>query len=412
MSHQASTLAVRTGQYQDLSDAHGEPIALTSAYVFRSASDAAAKFSGLVPGNVYSRFTNPTVRAFEQRLAALEGAQDGVAFASGMAAIAGIAHACLEAGHNIVCSRDVFGSTLAAFRRYFGKLGIEVRVVELTQTEAWRAAIDSRTRLVFLETPSNPMQLVGDIGAIARIAHAEDALLAVDNTMLTSMFQRPLALGADLVVHSAGKYIDGQGRCIGGAVLGSEALMSELRGVTRTLGSCLGAMNAWLLLKGMETLELRMKAIEQSTARIASWASAHRRVGSVHYTGSPDHPQAALARRQQSGHGGVLSLEVGTCREDAWRVIDALGLISIATNMGDTRSMVTHPATTTHCRLSAEERRQAGIGDNLVRLSVGLESSDDLLADLEQALSRLAPCDESEPTTVPGPLEPAPCRPC
>jgi O-succinylhomoserine sulfhydrylase len=306
-----------------------------------------------------------------------------------------------------VCSRDVFGSTLAAFRRYFGKLGIEVRVVELTQTDAWRAAIDGRTRLVFLETPSNPMHLVGDIGAIARIAHSEDALLVVDNTMLTSVFQRPLALGADLVVHSAGKYIDGQGRCIGGAVLGSEVLMSELRGVTRTLGSCLGAMSAWLLLKGIETLELRMKAIEQSAMQIATWAATHPRIGRVHYTGLADHPQAALVRRQQSGHGGVLSLEVGSCREDAWRVIDALELISIATNMGDTRSMVTHPASTTHCRLTHEERRQAGIGDNIVRLSVGLERCDDLLADLEGALAGLMP--SVAPLQA---VEPASCRPC
>jgi O-succinylhomoserine sulfhydrylase len=384
--HREATLAIHVGQRQDLSDVHCEPIAMTSAYVFASAADAAARFSGLMPGNVYSRFSNPTVRAFEQRLAVMEGAEDCVAFASGMAAIAGIAHAFLEAGGNMVCSRDVFGTTLTAFRRYFGKLGIEVRVVGLTRLDEWYRAVDERTRLVFVETPSNPLQQVADMGAIAAIAHAAGALVVVDNTMLTPICQKPLQLGADLVIHSAGKYIDGQGRSMGGAVLGSERLMVDLRGVLRTLGSSLGAMNAWLLLKSIETLELRVYAINRAAGQLAHRLRAHPAVLKVHHTGFSDHAQHALVRRQQTGCGGVLSFEVRGGRAAAWRTIDALRLVSIATNIGDTRSMVTHPATTTHHRLSADERRLCGITDGLVRLSVGLEHPDDLFEDLDQAL--------------------------
>ncbi|MBT2324124.1 aminotransferase class V-fold PLP-dependent enzyme [Variovorax paradoxus] len=410
MHRRNATSAVRVGQYQDLSDAHGEPIAMTAAYVFTSAADAAARFSGAAPGNVYSRFTNPTVRAFEQRLAAMEGAEDCVAFASGMAAIAAIAHARLEAGCNLVCSRDVFGTTLSAFRSYFGKLGIDVRVVGLTRLDEWRTSIDERTRLVFLETPSNPVQHVADIGVVASIAHAAGALLVVDNTMLTPVFQKPLRFGADLVVHSAGKYIDGQGRTIGGAVLGAELLMDELRHVRRSLGSSLGVMNAWLLLKGIETLELRVEAANRSAGELASWATTQAKLGRVHYTGLPDHPQRSLVCRQQSGFGGVLSFEVGRSREDAWRWIDALELVSIATSIGDTRSMVTHPATTTHCRLSIEERRLAGISHRLVRLSVGLEHVDDLLADLEHALATLPAFDAKAQAFEPDLLPDTPWR--
>jgi O-succinylhomoserine sulfhydrylase len=395
--HREATRAVRVGQHQDLSDAYCEPIAMTSAYVFASAADAAARFSGMVPGNVYSRFTNPTVRAFEQRLASMEGAQDCVAFASGMAAIAGIAHAWLEAGSNLVCSRDVFGTTLSAFRHYFGKLGIEVRVVGLTRLDEWHGAVDERTRFVFVETPSNPLQQVADIGAIAAIAHVVGALMVVDNTALTPICQKPLQLGADVVVHSAGKSIDGQGRSMGGAALGSERLMGDLRNVLRSLGSSLGAMNAWLLLKSIETLELRVGAANRAAGQLALRLRGHPAVAGVHYTGLPDHAQQALVRRQQTGSGGVLSFEVCGGREAAWRLIDALRLVSIATNMGDTRSMVTHPATTTHHRLSPEERRLCGIGDGLVRLSVGLEHLDDLFEDLDRALRALPGAEAARP---------------
>lgn len=387
--HNLSTRAVRVGQYQDLADAHSEPIGMTSAYVFVSAADAASKFSGAVRGNVYSRFTNPTVRAFEQRLAALEGAEDAVGFASGMAAITAIGHAWLTAGKNIVCSRDVFGTTLTAFRQYFGKLGADVRVVSLTQLDEWRAAIDERTAFVFLETPSNPRQQVADIAAVSGLAHACGALTVVDNTLLTPVHQNPLELGADVVVHSAGKYIDGHGRCVAGVVLGSERLMADLRGVLRVLGASLGAMDAWLLLKSLETLELRVEAISRQATSLAGWLRTHAKVGNVFHTGLPDHPQLALVRRQQRGYGGVLSFEVGCHREDAWRMIDALKLVSIATNIGDTRTMVTHPASTTHGKLLPEERRVAGITDHMVRLSVGLEHEDDLISDIDAALGAL-----------------------
>jgi O-succinylhomoserine sulfhydrylase len=255
--------------------------------------------------------------------------------------------------------------------------------------DQWRANVDSRTRLVFLETPSNPVQQVADVAAVSEIAHAAGALLVVDNTLLTPVFQNPLLFGADLVVQSAGKYIDGQGRCVAGAVLGGERLIAELRSVLRTLGATLSAMNAWLLLNSLETLEVRLGAISRTSEALAHWLRRHPKVGVVHYTGFPDHPQHVLVRRQQSGHGGVLSFEVGNSRDDAWRLIDALKLVSIAANIGETRSMVIHPATTTHCRLSPDERRRSGISERLVRLSVGLEHVDDLVHDLDQALARL-----------------------
>lgn len=388
-AYRASTQAVRLGQYIDVRDSHCEPIAFTSAYVFRSAAEAAGKFGNTIKGNVYSRFTTPSVQAFELRLAAMEGAEDAVAFASGMAAIAGVGQAWLKSGDNVVCSRDVFGTTLHAFRHYFGRFDVEVRVVDLTRLDQWQAAIDARTRLVFMETPSNPVQHLGDITAIADLAHAAGALLAVDNTLLTPIFQKPLRFGADLVIHSAGKYLDGQGRCVAGAVLGSAALMTELRGVMRTLGSSLSPMNAWLLHKSLETLELRVCRIGETTLRLAHWLCTRPEVGRVYYSGLHDHPQHALADSQQSGFGGVLSFEVGQGQADAWLLIDSLQLISIATNIGDTRSMVTHPATTTHGRMTPGERRIAQIGDNLVRLSVGLEHIEDLMADLDQALASL-----------------------
>jgi O-succinylhomoserine sulfhydrylase len=368
---------------------------MTSAYVFESAADAASKFSGARRGNVYSRFTNPTVRAFEQRLASMEGAEDGVAFASGMAAIVGIAHAWLVSGKNVVCSRDVFGTSLTAFGHYFGKLGSQVRVVGLTRIEEWRAAIDDDTAFVFLETPSNPMQQVADIAAISDLAHARGAMLVIDNTLLTPIHQNPLKLGADLVVHSAGKYIDGQGRCVAGIVLGSERLMDDLRAVMRALGSTLSAMDAWLLLKSLETLELRVHAIERTAMNLAKWLSTHPKVRRVFFTGLRDHPQHALVRFQQTGHSGVLSFEVGTSRECAWQMIDALKLVSIATNIGDTRSMVTHPASTTHGKLSTKERQLAGVSEQLVRLSVGLEHESDLISDISTALEPLPTVDDT-----------------
>lgn len=380
------TRVLHEGHYYDVSDSYCEPIAMTSAYTFKSAAEAAGRFSGAMAGNVYSRFTNSTVQAFERRISALEGAESSVAFSSGMAAIAAAAHAWLVAGQNIVCSRDVFGTTLSAFGHYFGKLGIEVRVVGLTCMDEWRAAIDERTAFVFFETPSNPNQQVADIGGISALAHANGAHVIVDNTLMTPLNQRPLPLGADIVIQSAGKYIDGQGRCVAGVVSGRDDLMSDLRAVLRSLGPCLGAMDAWVLLKSIETLPLRVEAAGRSAERLAKWLASHELVGNVFHTSLPNHPQRELIQRQQRGFGCVLSFEVGQTREQAWRFIDALSLVSIATNIGDTRTMITHPASTTHGRLSTEARQLAGIGDQLVRLSVGLEQVDDLMADIDSAL--------------------------
>jgi O-succinylhomoserine sulfhydrylase len=385
-----STQAIRVGQYPDMTDAHCEPIAMTSAYVFASAADAAGKFSGARQGNVYSRFTNPTVRSFEKRVACMEGAEDGVAFSSGIAAIAAIAHAWLVAGKNVVCSGDVFGTTLTAFRHYFGKLGADVRVVSLVDLDEWHKAIDSNTAFVFFETPSNPVLNVAAISKIAHLAHSCGALVVVDNTLLTSVQQCPLKHGADVVVHSAGKYIDGQGRCVAGIVLGSERLMADIRAVLRVMGANLSPMDAWLLLKSLETLELRMGAISGNALQLAQWLRLQPQVGRVYYTGLPDHPQYELACYQQSGHGGILSFEVGIGRDCAWHLIDSLNLISIATSIGDTRTMVTHPASTTHGKLTPQEREKAGVNERLIRLSIGLESPTDIINDLRAALSCVA----------------------
>jgi O-succinylhomoserine sulfhydrylase len=325
----------------------------------------------------------------------MEGAEEAVAFSSGMAAIASVAHAWLSAGKNVVVSRDVFGTTLTAFCHYFRKLGADVRVVNLTRLDEWRAAVDENTAFVFLETPSNPVQNVGDIDAISEIAHALGALVVVDNTLLTPIHQNPLKLGADVVVHSAGKYIDGQGRCVAGVVVGSERLMRDLRGVLRALGSTLGAMDAWLLHKSLEMLELRVSAISQKTLQLAHWLRAQPKVGRVFYTGLDDHEQYALVCRQQTGYGGVLSFEVGCSRESAWTMIDSLQLISIATNIGDTRSMITHPASTTHGKLSPDERQIAGISDRLLRLSVGLENAADLMSDIYLGLASIPSMDDA-----------------
>lgn len=397
MDHLPFTTAVRTAQFQDLGDVHCEPIAMTAAYVFRSAADAAQKFSGAAPGNVYSRFSNPTVQALERRIAAMERAESAVAFSSGMAAIVAMAHAWVSTGSNIVCSRDVFGTTLAAFRQYFGKLGIEVRVVDLTDLAQWAAAIDDATAFAFMETPSNPLQSVGDIAAVSLLARARGALLVVDNTLLTPYQQHPLRLGADVVMHSAGKYMDGHGRVVAGVVVGADRLMADLRGVLRVTGASLGAMDAWLLLKSLETLHLRMTAISANAMQLARWLKAAPAVVDVAYTGLATHPQHALAVAQQSGYGGVLSFRVAGGREAAWAVVDALRLISIATSIGDTRSMITHPASTTHGRLSLAERQHAGIGEDLLRLSVGLENVSDLMEDLNRAMDRLP---EHEPAAA------------
>ncbi|MHB8255811.1 MAG: O-succinylhomoserine sulfhydrylase [Acidiferrobacterales bacterium] len=381
------TRAVRSGQIHTSEGEHSEPIFPTSSFVFSSAAEAAARFSGESPGNIYSRFTNPTVRMFEQRLAALEGGEACVATASGMSAILATCAALLKAGDHMVASRSIFGTSVVLFRNYLGRFGVETSFVSLTDIGEWERAIRKNTRLLFLETPSNPLTEVADIEALARLAHEHGCLLVVDNCFCTPALQRPLLLGADIVIHSATKYIDGQGRCLGGAVVGDrERVGKEVFGFLRTAGPSMSPFNAWVFLKGLETLGLRMKAHSANANVLAQWLSHQPGIGRVFFPGLPSHPQHVLAQRQQSDFGGLISFELEGGKAAAWKLIDALRIISITANLGDTKSTVTHPATTTHGRLTPEERAQAGISDGLVRISVGLEDVEDLKEDLERGL--------------------------
>ena len=386
----AATKAIRIGHHRTAEGEHSPPIFTTSSYVYESAAQAAARFSGEEPGNIYSRFTNPTVRIFEERLAALEGGERCVATATGMSAILATCMGLLRAGDHLLSSRSIFGSTVILFDKYLGRFGIDTSYVPLSDLEAWKAAIRPETRMLFLETPSNPLTELADIEALAHIAHDHGCLLVVDNCFCTPILQRPLELGADIVVHSATKYIDGQGRCMGGAVVGDEQRVGEeVFGVLRTAGPSLSPFNAWVFLHGLETLALRMKAHSHNADLLAQWLENHPKVSRVHYPGLASHPQAALAARQMDLPGGMLAFEVEGGREAAWRVIDAMRMISITANLGDVKTTVTHPATTTHGRLSPEQRAEAGISDGLIRISVGLEAVEDIQADIERGLEQL-----------------------
>jgi len=383
-----ATLSVRAGQRRTEFQEHSEALFLTSSFVFDSAAQAAARFTGGGEGFVYSRFTNPTVSMFQDRLAALEGAEACVATATGMSAILATAMALLKAGDHVVCSSAVFGSTVQLFSGVLARFGLETTFVSPTDVREWEKALRPNTRLLFLETPSNPLTEISDIGAIAAVAKKAGALLAVDNCFCTPALQRPLALGADLVIHSATKYLDGQGRVMGGAVLGSKALvMDGVFGFLRTAGPSLSPFNAWVILKGMETLELRMLAQSERALELARWLERHPKVARVFYPGLESHPQHALARRQQRTAGAVVAFEVKGGREAAWKVIDSTRLISITGNLGDVKTTITHPATTTHGRISAAARAAAGITEGLLRVAVGLESVADLKADLERGLA-------------------------
>jgi O-succinylhomoserine sulfhydrylase len=383
-----ATLAVRAGQIRTHEGEHAEPIFTTSSYVFGSAAEAAARFDESAKGNIYSRFTNPTVRCFEERLAAMEGAESCVATASGMAAILATCMTLMKAGDHIVCSESVFGSTIALINRYLVKFGIEVSYVRPDDNNAWRSAIKSNTRMFFVETPSNPLATLADIRGIADIAHERGVLFVVDNCFCTPALQKPFELGADLVIHSATKYLDGQGRCLGGAVLGNSQLVGkDVFGFIRTAGPSMSPFNAWVFLKGLETLELRMRAHSQSALQLARWLEGRKGVRKVHYAGLESHPQHELAKRQQSGFGGIIAVDVEGGREGAWAFIDAIRLLSITANLGDAKSTITHPATTTHSRISVAERERAGITEGLLRISVGLEDVRDLQADLERGLA-------------------------
>lgn len=389
-SWSVETHGVRTGQHRTQEGEHSEPIFTTSSYVFDSAAHAAARFSGDEPGNIYSRFTNPTVQNFEERLAAIEGGAHCVGTASGMVAILTSCLALLKAGDHIVCSQSVFGSTILLLKNYLGRFGVETTFVPLTDLEAWERACRKETRLLLLETPSNPLLELVDIRAVADIAHKHDAWLAVDNTLCTGALQKPLELGADLSILSATKYIDGQGRCIGGAIVGDEELVGkEVYGFMRSAGPSLSPFNAWVFLKGLETLSLRMKAHSENALALASWLEAQDKVERVYYPGLQSHAQHELAGKQQLAFGGLLSFDIKGGKEQAWRFIDATRLISITANLGDTKTTITHPATTTHGRISPEERKAAGIGDNLIRIAVGLEGIEDLKNDLQLGLEAI-----------------------
>jgi O-succinylhomoserine sulfhydrylase len=382
------TLAIRAGTARSQFGEHSEALYLTSSFVFENAAHAARRFSGEEEGMVYARFSNPTVSAMQTRLAALEGGEACVATASGMAAILSTCMALLSAGDHVVVSQGVFGATQQLFGTILPRFGITASFVRATDLDAYRGAMGPKTKLVFIETPSNPLTEVVDIAAVAQVAHEGGALLAVDNCFCSPALQRPLDLGADLVIHSATKYLDGQGRVLGGAVVGSKALVDEVFKFIRTAGPSLSPFNAWVILKGMETLSLRMAAQSASALTLATWLEAQPGVARVYYPGLPSHPQHELAMRQQSAGGAIVSFEVLGGREGAWKVVDGTRMISITANLGDTKSTITHPASTTHGRISPEARAAAGITEGLLRVAVGLESVADIQADLARSLGR------------------------
>jgi O-succinylhomoserine sulfhydrylase len=389
------TLAVRMALEPSQHGENSEALFLTTAYVQPDAETSARKFSNS-EDFTYSRTSNPTVRSLEARLAALEGTEGAIATSTGMSAILLLGMGVLKAGDHVVCSRSVFGSTINLFAKEFAKFGVQTSFVSQTDLAEWRAALKPTTKLLFAETPTNPLTEVCDIRALADIAHGAGALLTVDNTYATPALQRPVEMGADVVMHSATKYMDGQGRVMAGALCGPDALIRDVFGpILRTVGMTLAPFNAWVVLKGLETLALRMKAQSEQTLAVARWLEARPEVARVHYPSLPSHPQHELAMRQQAGQGGaVLSFEVKgaspeAARAAAFHVIDSTRVVSIATNLGDTKTIITHPATTSHGRLTEAQRQAAGIGQGLIRLAVGLEHIDDICDDLARGLSTL-----------------------
>ncbi|MBA3581806.1 MAG: O-succinylhomoserine sulfhydrylase [Gammaproteobacteria bacterium] len=378
------TRSVRAGQVRSQFGEHSEIIYTTSSFVFDSAEQAANRFSGVESGYVYSRFSNPTITAFQKRLAILEEGESCVAFASGMSAISSTCLALLQQGDHIVSSRGVFGATAQWFNKYLPRYGIEVSYVPLIDLDAWRKAIRKNTKFLYLETPSNPLTEIADVRALANLAHEYGCLLVVDNCFCSPALQKPLTLGADIVIHSATKYLDGQGRAIGGAVVGSAKIVGEtIFGFLRTAGPSMSPFNAWVFINGMETLRIRMEAHSHNALQVAQWLETQPQISRVFYPGLRSHPQHELAKQQQSGFGGIVSFEMKGGRDAAWRVIDSTSMLSITANLGDAKTTITHPATTTHAKLSPEEKTAAGITEGLIRIAVGLETAEDIIKDLQ-----------------------------
>ncbi|WP_201585473.1 O-succinylhomoserine sulfhydrylase [Psychrobacter jeotgali] len=391
------TIAVRAGQHRSDEGEHSEPIYTTSSYVYESASDAAAHFNGSKTGNVYSRHTNPTVRTFERRLAALENGERAVATASGMGAILTMCLAYLKSGDHLLAANQLFGSSMGLFNNYIAKFGVEVSYVDCFDNEAWANAVQANTKVIYCESPSNPLAQICDIGFLSELCKANDILLVVDNCFASPAIQRPLDLGADVVIHSATKYLDGQGRVLGGALVGSDKLMQDAFTVVRSGGISMSPFNAWVFTKGLETLKLRMQAHCQNANEVVQFLATHPNVSKVHFSGLPDHPSHKLATRQHhmpNGYGAIMGFEVKAsanldAKAAAWQVIDATRMISITNNLGDAKTTITHPATTTHFRLTPEARAEAGVNDGLLRLSVGLEDAEDIIKDLARGLDSL-----------------------
>ena len=389
-SFSIETLAIRAGYQRSHEQENSEAIFPTSSFVYESAQQAADRFSGDAPGNVYSRFTNPSVRTFEQRLALMEGGESCVATASGMSAILSTFMGLLSAGDHIVSSSSIFGTTKVLFTKYLAKFGVEVSFVAQNDHQAWSQAIQPNTKALFLETPSNPLTEVADLSFLSSLAKKHQAWLIVDNCFCTPILQQPLKLGADLVIHSATKFLDGQGRCLGGAVIGRKDLVEDgVRGFMRTAGPSMSPFNAWIFTKGLETLAVRMEAHCHRAMALAQWLETHPAVEAVFYPGLPSHPQYALAQKQQSAGGALVSFRVKGARSQAWSVIDSTRMLSITANLGDVKTSITHPASTTHSRVCEQEREQTGISENLIRVSVGLENIEDIKADLARGLDAL-----------------------
>ncbi len=387
-NYDIQTCSVRSGQARTPENENSEPIFLTSSFVFNNAAEAAARFAGDEPGNIYSRFTNPTVKTFEDRLAAMEGGERCIGTSSGMSAIMTTCMSLLKAGDHIVSSRSIFGSTIGLFNNVLSKFGITTTFVPLTDYEAWANAITPQTKLLFLESPSNPLMEIADMRRLADLAHENDCLLVVDNCFCTPALQLPFKFGTDIVIHSATKYLDGQGRCVGGAIIGPEKLMNDdVFGFLRTAGPSMSPFNAWVFLKGLETLGIRMQAHCQNAQIIAEWLETQKQVSRVYFPGLASHPQHDLAEKQQTGPGGIVSFEIKGGKDAAWKLIDGTNLFSITANLGDVKSTITHPATTTHHKLTDDQRAEVGISGGLIRLSVGHESVDDLIKDLDAALT-------------------------